>query len=179
MLPGGGRPPTPPQLTNGGKPSWYVLTSLACLFEPPPYTPNALSLGIFILLLFISHISLFSIFQTITSKYKMHLMTQEEKKIIEENIIALLKTCYDPEIPVDIYELGLIYDIDIDDEKNVNILMTLTTPMCPVAESLPAEVEAKIKQIPQVKSVKVTITFDPPWTPQMMSEHAKAILGFD
>jgi len=104
-------------------------------------------------------------------------MTNQEKRQLEENIIAVLKTCYDPEIPVDIYELGLIYEINIDDEGNVHIVMTLTTPMCPVAESLPLEVEEKVKQVEGVKSVKVDITFDPPWSKDMMSEEAKQILN--
>jgi len=104
-------------------------------------------------------------------------MTNQEKRQLEENIIAVLKTCYDPEIPVDIYELGLIYEINVDDEGNVHIVMTLTTPMCPVAESLPLEVEDKVKQVEGVKSVKVDITFDPPWSKDMMSEEAKQILN--
>jgi FeS assembly SUF system protein len=85
---------------------------------------------------------------------------------------------YDPEIPVDIFELGLIYEVKIDDEANVEIIMTLTSPSCPAAESLPGEVERKIAAIEGVASAKITITFDPPWTKEMMSEEAQLELGF-
>lgn len=100
------------------------------------------------------------------------------KQELEEKIIQTLKTCYDPEIPVDIFELGLIYEIVIDDEANVKIKMTLTSPACPVAGSLPPEVEAKVKAIPEVKSAKVEIVWSPPWDKDMMSEIAKVELGF-
>ena len=90
----------------------------------------------------------------------------------------MLKTCYDPEIPVDIWELGLIYAINIDEENNVVVLMTLTSPSCPVAETLPPEVEKKIAELEGVKSGKVTLTFDPPWEKEMMSEVAQLELGF-
>lgn len=100
-----------------------------------------------------------------------------EKKILEVNIKSALKSIYDPEIPVDIYELGLIYNVDIDDENNVLVKMTLTSPNCPVAESLPQEVEDKVKLVPSVKSSKVEIVFDPPWEHSMMSEEAKYELG--
>ena len=100
-----------------------------------------------------------------------------DKKKIENIIIDVIKTCYDPEIPVDIYQLGLIYDIKIDDEANVVIDMTLTSPNCPVAESLPLEVEGKIKGIGEVKSAKVNIVFEPPWDMSKMSEEAKLELG--
>lgn len=89
-----------------------------------------------------------------------------------------IKTCYDPEIPVDIFELGLIYEVAIDDNNNVKIKMTLTSPMCPAAQSLPLEVEEKIKSIPQVNDVKVEIVWNPPWNKDMMSEVAKLELGF-
>ena len=88
-----------------------------------------------------------------------------------------LKTCYDPEIPVNIYALGLIYDVEVSDECDVNITMTLTSPNCPVAETLPVEVEEKVKVIPAVKKVKVEIVFEPTWTKDMMSEEAKLELG--
>lgn len=101
-----------------------------------------------------------------------------EKKELEKRIIDVLKSCYDPEIPVDIYELGLIYEIKIDDELNIVIIMTLTSPNCPVAESLPMDVENKVKTIEGIKSAKVTITFDPPWDRSMMSEEAQVELGF-
>jgi FeS assembly SUF system protein len=98
-------------------------------------------------------------------------------KELENKIIETLKTVYDPEIPVDVYEMGLIYEIKIDKENNVVILMTLTSPSCPVAESLPAEVEQKVSAIDGVKSCKVEITFDPPWSMDMLSEEAKLELG--
>jgi FeS assembly SUF system protein len=88
-----------------------------------------------------------------------------------------LKGCYDPEIPVNIYELGLIYNIDVQPAGDVNILMTLTSPMCPVAESLPPEVEQKVRDIPEVKNVKVELTWDPPWSAEKMSEAAKLQLN--
>jgi FeS assembly SUF system protein len=100
-----------------------------------------------------------------------------EKKQLEETIIQTLKTVYDPEIPVDIYELGLIYEIDIDDDANVKILMTLTTPNCPVAESLPAEVKEKVEGTEGVKEVDLELTFEPPWDQDMLSEEAKLELG--
>lgn len=106
--------------------------------------------------------------------------TMSGKSFIElkEDIIKVIKTCYDPEIPVDIYELGLIYDIAVDPGNNVHILMTLTSPMCPVAESLPRDVEEKVKKLEDVSEVKVEITFDPPWEQSMMSEAAQLELGF-
>jgi FeS assembly SUF system protein len=94
-----------------------------------------------------------------------------------ESIVKVLKTIYDPEIPVDIYELGLIYDVMVNEDYEVKILMTLTSPNCPVAETLPVEVEEKVKSIDQIKDVEVEITFDPPWTQELMSEEAKLELG--
>ena len=94
-----------------------------------------------------------------------------------ETIVKVLKTIYDPEIPVDIYELGLIYDVFVNEDYNVKILMTLTTPNCPVAETLPVEVEDKVKSIKSVNDAEVEITFDPPWTQDLMSEEAKLELG--
>ena len=99
------------------------------------------------------------------------------KKKVEQKIINVLKAIFDPEIPVDIYELGLIYEIRIDDDINVGIEMTLTSPNCPVAESLPKEVEDKVGEVHGVKSSKVNIVFDPPWDKDMMSEEAKLDLG--
>ena len=95
-----------------------------------------------------------------------------------EKIVKELKSIFDPEIPVDIYELGLIYDVFINEDNEVKILMTLTSPNCPVAESLPQEVEEKIRSIDEVKTAEVEITFDPPWTKDLMSEEAKLELGF-
>ncbi len=96
---------------------------------------------------------------------------------IREKIIEVLKGCYDPEIPVDIYELGLIYDIDVAESRTVEVKMTLTSPMCPVAESLPPEVESKIRAIPEVASATVEVVWDPPWSMEKMSEAAKLELG--
>jgi FeS assembly SUF system protein len=97
---------------------------------------------------------------------------------LENKIVEMLKTIYDPEIPVDIFELGLIYEVRIDEEQHVEIDMTLTSPNCPVAESLPKEVEDKVASVEHVKSAKVNIVFDPPWDKDMMSEEAKLELGF-
>ena len=94
-----------------------------------------------------------------------------------ESIVKVLKTIYDPEIPVDIYELGLIYDVMVNEDYEVRILMTLTSPNCPVAETLPVEVEEKVKSIDAIKDVEVEITFDPPWTQELLSEEAKLELG--
>jgi len=94
-----------------------------------------------------------------------------------DKIVNVIKTIYDPEIPVDIYELGLIYDVLVNEENDVKILMTLTSPNCPVAETLPVEVEEKVKSINMVKDAEVEITFDPPWTQDLMSEEAKLELG--
>jgi FeS assembly SUF system protein len=94
-----------------------------------------------------------------------------------EKIVRVLKTIFDPEIPVDIYELGLIYDVFVNEEYEVKILMTLTTPNCPVAETLPLEVEEKVKSLDEVKNAEVEITFDPPWSQDLMSDEAKLELG--
>ncbi|MDH3698122.1 MAG: DUF59 domain-containing protein [Flavobacteriaceae bacterium] len=94
-----------------------------------------------------------------------------------DKIVRVLKTIFDPEIPVDIYELGLIYDVFVNEDYDVKILMTLTSPNCPVAESLPVEVEEKVKSIDAVKDATVEITFDPPWTQELISEEAKLELG--
>ena len=95
-----------------------------------------------------------------------------------EEIVRVIKTIFDPEIPVDIYELGLIYDVLVNEDNDVKVLMTLTTPNCPVAESLPLEVKNKIADIDRVKSAEVEMTFDPPWNRDLMSEEAKLELGF-
>jgi len=100
-----------------------------------------------------------------------------DPNILGEKIVKVLKTVFDPEIPVDIYELGLIYDVMINEDRDVKILMTLTTPNCPVAETLPVDVEDKVKTIKGTKSVEVEITFDPPWSQDLMSEEAKLELG--
>ena len=103
--------------------------------------------------------------------------TDDQIADIGEEIISVLKTVYDPEIPVDIYELGLIYDVQISDEGEAKVLMTLTTPNCPVAESLPMEVEEKVGEIEGITKSKVEITFEPEWEKDMMSEEAKFELG--
>lgn len=94
-----------------------------------------------------------------------------------ENIVGVLKSIYDPEIPVDIYELGLIYDVFVNEDHDVKILMTLTSPNCPVAETLPREVEEKVRALENVKGVEVELTFDPSWSKDLMSEEAKLELG--
>ena len=96
---------------------------------------------------------------------------------LEKRVVDVLRTCYDPEIPVNIYELGLIYNVEVQPEGHVHIRMTLTSPMCPVAGSLPPEVEAKVGNVPGVASAKVDVVWDPPWTPAMMSEAAKLQLN--
>ena len=104
-------------------------------------------------------------------------MTEKEVQEIGDKIVGVLKTIYDPEIPVDIYELGLIYDVFVNDENNAKILMTLTSPNCPVAESLPLEIEEKVKSLKEINNAEVEITFDPTWTQEMMSDEAKLELG--
>ncbi|MAO08236.1 MAG: SUF system Fe-S cluster assembly protein [Alteromonas sp.] len=103
--------------------------------------------------------------------------TEIDTTELGEKIVKVLKTIFDPEIPVDIYELGLIYDVLVNEDQEVKILMTLTTPNCPVAETLPLEVEEKVKSIKMVKDAEVEITFDPPWSQDLMSEEAKLELG--
>lgn len=100
-----------------------------------------------------------------------------EYKLLEGKVIAALSSVYDPEIPVNIYELGLIYKIDIDADKNVNIRMTLTAPACPVAGTLPGEVEKKVEEIDEVKEATVELVWEPPWSRDMMSESALLQLG--
>ena len=105
-------------------------------------------------------------------------MQEIDTEIIGEKIVEILHTIYDPEIPVDIYELGLVYDVFINENRDVRILMTLTSPNCPVAEGLPMEVQEKVKTIDEINEVEVELTFDPPWSQDMMSEEAKLELGF-
>lgn len=100
-----------------------------------------------------------------------------QKEILKDRIIQVLKTIHDPEIPVDIYSLGLIYLIDIDDNNDVLIEMTLTAPNCPVAENLPLDVEQAVKQTEGVNNVQVRLTFEPAWTPDNLSDEAKLTLG--
>ncbi|HEX5077792.1 MAG TPA: SUF system Fe-S cluster assembly protein [Geminicoccaceae bacterium] len=102
---------------------------------------------------------------------------QAEIDALGERVIDVLRTIYDPEIPVDIFELGLIYKVDIDDARHVQIEMTLTSPACPVAGSLPGEVESKVSAIEGVRSATVELVWDPPWNPSMMTEEAQLELG--
>ena len=105
------------------------------------------------------------------------MLTDKQMQEVGEKAVEKICQIYDPEVPVNIYELGLIYDIQVSDEGDVEIEMTLTSPNCPVAETLPVEVEEKVKIVEEVRNVKVNITFDPPWTKDMMSEEAKLELG--
>jgi FeS assembly SUF system protein len=98
---------------------------------------------------------------------------------LQERIVAALKTCFDPEIPVNIYELGLIYQIDVSPENIVKIKMTLTSPACPVAGTLPGDVQAKVKAVPGIADAQVEVVWDPIWSPERMSEAARLQLGFD
>ncbi|ALU75930.1 DUF59 domain-containing protein [Tenacibaculum finnmarkense genomovar finnmarkense] len=104
-------------------------------------------------------------------------MTDKQLDELGDKIVGVLKTIYDPEIPVDIYELGLIYDVFVSEENDAKILMTLTSPNCPVAESLPVDIENKVKSLEEINNCEVEITFDPTWTNEMMSEEAKLELG--
>lgn len=105
------------------------------------------------------------------------MLSDAEMQSIGEQAVDVLRTIYDPEIPVDIYELGLIYDVHVSDEGDIHVLMTLTSPNCPVAETLPEEVKEKVGTLPAVRQVEVEITFDPPWSRDMMSDEAKLELG--
>jgi FeS assembly SUF system protein len=105
-------------------------------------------------------------------------MTDVNIREVGDKIVEVLKSIYDPEIPVDIYELGLIYDVFVNENKEAKILMTLTSPNCPVAESLPVEVEQKVQTLDEIDKAEVEITFDPPWSQDLMSEEAKLELGF-
>ena len=101
-----------------------------------------------------------------------------KKQKLGDEIINVLDNIYDPEIPVSVYELGLIYDVKISEDNDVKVIMTLTSPSCPVAESLPEEIKGAVQKIKTIKSVEVEVTFDPPWEKSMMSEEAKLELGF-
>lgn len=99
-------------------------------------------------------------------------------KAIGEQAVYIIQTCFDPEIPVNIWELGLVYEVNIKDSQHIEVIMSLTSPFCPAAQSLPEEVKNKLEGIPGVNEATVEITFDPPWTTEMMSEEAKLELGF-
>ena len=108
----------------------------------------------------------------------IHTMEKENEFLqLEDAIINTLKTIYDPEIPVNIYDLGLIYEIDVDEENNAKVRMTLTTPNCPIADSIIAEVQQKLEGVQGVNSVNLKLTFDPPWDESMLTEEAKLELG--
>jgi FeS assembly SUF system protein len=106
-------------------------------------------------------------------------LTADDVQTLKNDVIAALCTCFDPEIPVNIYELGLIYDIEIAPTGSIAIRMTLTSPMCPAAGSLPGDVQRKVQALPKVTSVKVDVVWDPPWDKDRMSEAAKLQLGID
>jgi FeS assembly SUF system protein len=112
-----------------------------------------------------------------TPENKISTIPEEELKQLTDNIIAALKTVYDPEIPVDIFELGLVYKIDIEDDRTVDIDMTLTAPACPVAGEMPVWVENAVSSVQGVGQVNVHMVFDPPWTPERMSEEAQVALN--
>jgi FeS assembly SUF system protein len=103
---------------------------------------------------------------------------QQHVEVLGERVIEMIRTVYDPEIPVNIFELGLVYKVDIDDDDHVQIDMTLTSPACPVAGTLPGEVETKVKSVAGVADATVELVWDPPWNPSMMTEEAQLELGF-
>ena len=105
-------------------------------------------------------------------------MSEKKDSELKDKIVRAIKTVFDPEIPVDVYELGLIYDIQINSGNNVHILMTLTSPNCPAAETIPADVKNRVEMIKEINEVKVESTFDPPYSQELMSEEAKLELGF-
>ena len=111
------------------------------------------------------------------SDAEAHPLSQDELNVLTDKIIAQLKTVFDPEIPVDVFELGLIYKIDVDNDMKVDIDMTLTAPGCPVAGEMPGWVQDAVKQVPGLGPVKVNMVFDPPWDPSRMSEEAKLELN--
>jgi len=104
-------------------------------------------------------------------------MTSIEKSVLHNEVIEALKTVYDPEIPVNVYALGLIYEVEVFDDRTAHVVMTLTTPMCPVAESLPGEVEDAIRNLSSVKAIKVDLTWDPPYSLDKMPDEVKLMLG--
>ncbi|MBE2255394.1 MAG: DUF59 domain-containing protein [Ignavibacteria bacterium] len=113
-----------------------------------------------------------------TEKENKETISQYPVEVIKEEVVKVLKLIFDPEIPVNVYELGLIYDIKVATNGDVLVVMTLTSPSCPVAGSLPTEIEDKLKEHPMINDAKVQITFDPPWDMNKMSEEAKLELGF-
>jgi len=105
-------------------------------------------------------------------------LSEDMRKLLQEKVIERLREIYDPEIPVDIYELGLIYEVNVAEDANVEIIMTLTTPHCPVAESMPGDVQIRAQDVEGVRDVHVELVWDPPWTIYMMSEAARLEMGF-
>ena len=114
---------------------------------------------------------------TIESQVEPRQLSTIEQSIIQNNAIEAIKTCYDPEIPVNIYEMGLIYDVKVAGDGGVLVVMTLTSPHCPAAQSLPREVEARVKAVPNVTQAVATVVWDPQWNPSMMTEAARLELG--
>jgi FeS assembly SUF system protein len=106
------------------------------------------------------------------------MMNEDQMQALGEKVVEVIKSIYDPEIPVDIYELGLIYDVRVSDEGDIEIDMTLTSPSCPVAETMPEEVREKVSSLDDAKKVEVIMVFEPTWDKDMMSEEAKLELGF-
>lgn len=100
-----------------------------------------------------------------------------EQTLLENEVVDMLRTVYDPEIPVNVYDLGLIYEVNVDEDANVHVLMTLTSPACPVAETLPLEVEDRIRLVPRAKSARVELTWDPPFSLERVSDDVKLMLG--
>ena len=113
------------------------------------------------------------------NKQNIYIMTQEEKTQIEERIVDVLKTVYDPEIPVNIYDLGMIYNIDVKDDYTVDLDMTFTAPNCPAADFILEDVRTKVESVESVKGSNVNLVFEPAWDQSMMSEEARVELGFD
>lgn len=101
----------------------------------------------------------------------------QELQALQDKVVTMLRTVYDPEIPVNVYDLGLIYDVDIDPENNVNIQITFTSPTCPMSDFILMDMQMKLESIPEVKRVSIDLTFDPPWDRSMMSEEAMLELG--
>lgn len=113
------------------------------------------------------------------AKNRIKIMTQEEKTKIEEHIVDVLKTVYDPEIPVNIYDLGMIYKIDLEDDGTLNVDMTFTSPSCPAADFILEDVRTKLESVENVKNANVNLVFEPAWEQSMMSEEARVELGFE
>jgi len=116
--------------------------------------------------------------QTLPQSEQRQSAANTPEEVLKNDVIAAIRECYDPEIPVNIYDLGLIYDVHVKESDKVDLLMTLTSPHCPVAEILPAQVKSRVEMVDGVGEVDLELTWDPPWEPEMMSEAAKLELGF-